>query len=149
MSAPHIATTTIGISLPSFTIAKELPDTRSQTTRVRGLIAASPKAKAAPKASRRFLRVEVLSALFVFLNVCSFAYYLYGVNNLEALSFTANQTRKSLAQLQDKQRQFQIRIAEASASIRVREEVGAGSSFVAVGTPEFVAESGPAALTMR
>jgi hypothetical protein len=148
MSAPHVLTTTIG-SLPAFSITKDLAEKAAPRSRLAPVITKTAPKASASSPSARGKRLPVLSLCLVAGNVILAACYFYNVNNAQALEFAAKSSQRTLSQLQDKQRQYQVHIAEASASIRAQESTIVGSGFVPFGTPEFVSAGGPAVLTMR
>lgn len=148
MSVPHITSTTIGLTLPSFTIAKDLEHGDQKKPIRSAVVSKAPSAKSSAVARKgRFLAYIPLALLA--LNIGMFFFYLISVNQQQAYTYKAGQAQKELEVLRDQQRQWQVKIADASSGIRMREiAVGAGE-FVSVGTPEFITAHGPATLTMR
>lgn len=149
MSAPHILSTTIG-SIPSFTITKDLAHKTPQRVRLTPVVRkAADKTKSEPTARRSGSGNVFIALALLATNIVLAAFYFYNVNNAKALEFNARAAQRSLAQLQDQQRQYQVHIAEASAAVRAQEKDLASGGYVPVGTPEFVSAGGPAVLTMR
>jgi hypothetical protein len=148
MSAPHIASTTTGLSLPVLNISKDRAE--EQQTRSSRLVVRERKSSAravTPRTVRGMLKTAV-PALLVAANVVMFGAYLYSANNIQGLSYHLGQAQKELRNVQDDQRQLQVVMAEQAASIRSRQQVQESTGFVAVGTPEFIAGQ-PSSLTMR
>lgn len=148
MSAPNIMSTTIGMKLPTFTIAREIPRV------VHGQPRSRVKAERIGVTQGRvkvgfFNWSKVALFLLVVLNVVSFGFYIYSINSAEASQYALINGQEKVRTLQDKSRQLQVQIAESAATIRTQQLAEIESKFTAVGTPEFIGRPGDAVLTMR
>ncbi len=147
MSVPHVASTTIGLSLPSFTIHKELEQGAHKKPIRSAVVTKVPVAKAGVARKNNYF--TFVPALLLALNIGMFLFYLISVNQQQAYTYKATQAQKELEVLRDQQRQWQVKIADASSGIRMREVAVGTGEFVSVGTPEFITAHNTSTLTMR
>lgn len=148
MLAPNILSTTVGMSLPSYDITREIVKPDQACVRAKHRTSGSVK-PVVSHYSFAWLGSRVMMGVLVILNILCFGFYIYNVNNLQASQYSLLTSQEQVRTLQDKSRQLQVRIAASTSVIRSQQLVQANSEFVTVGTPEFIGKSSTTVLTMR
>ena len=148
MIAPNILSTTVGMSLPSYDITREVarPGSVSVQAKTRNVVPTKVKSKSVALA---FIWSRTMAIILVVANVLCFGFYIYNVNSAQATQYSLLTSQEQVRTLQDKSRQLQVRIAESTAIIRSQQLAKASLEFVAVGTPEFIGRPVASVLTMR
>ncbi len=144
---PNISSNTIAFDLPGTTIGSTDATPLHKTRITQRQAVKVPRTAVLAKQSWFSLRTSV-SLLVLVLNVFLFGWYLYGVNSFEGLHYSSAQAQKEVARGEDRQRQLQVKIAEATSAMRLQDVTNISAEFVPVGTPEFVSAENPQ-LSMR
>ncbi len=146
--SPNILSTTVGVSLPSYDISREIvkPAVTRIPNKSRTVVLAKTKFHA-----QLFALVwsKAMVIILVVFNILCFGFYIYNVNSAQATQYSLRSNQEHLRTLQDKTRQLQVRIADSTSIIRSQQIAQNETDFVAIGTPEFIGKANDAVVTMR
>ncbi len=148
MIAPNILSTTVGMSLPSYDITRDI--VKPGPTRSQAMLRVAVQTKAKTRSHPfTFIWSKAMVWVLVVVNLLCSGFYIYNVNSAQASQYSLLTNQEHVRTLQDKSRQLQVRIAESTSVIRSQQLAKASLEFVAVGTPEFIGRPSTAVLTMR